>query len=242
MDQPGILLKIQEIDLEIVREERKLDEMPEKRAILELRKKTREVQILHAKAGQLVGRLERAAAKNGDEISGVDDKISSEQKKIMSGEVTNPKELQNLSRELDALKRRKDKLEMEALALMERQEKATGQIAKVEQALEQLGQREATLVEEFTAKGGEIQTLVARLREERATLMKAIDAELYRRYEVLKEAKSGIGVGLLVGASCTACHMELPAERLEELHAGPEVAICPACRRLLVVRGEESTE
>ncbi|MDZ4064065.1 MAG: C4-type zinc ribbon domain-containing protein [Coriobacteriia bacterium] len=242
MDQPGILLKIQEIDLEIVRDERKLDEMPEKRAILELRKKTREVQVLHGKAGQLVGRLDRAAAKNDDEISGVDDKISSEQKKVMSGEVTNPKELQNLSRELDALRRRKDKLEMEALGLMERQEKAVGQIAKIDQALEQLAEREATLVEEFTVKGGEIQTLVARLRGERVALMKELDGELYHRYEALKEAKSGIGVGLLAGGSCTACHMELPAQRLEELHAGSEVAICPACRRLLVVRAEESVE
>jgi predicted nucleic acid-binding Zn-ribbon protein len=242
MDQAATLLKIQELDLEIRRDEKHLDEMPEKRAILETRARIREVEALRAKAEELVDRLGREVAKNEDETTQLSEKIETEQKRVMSGDVTNAKEIQHLTREIDSLKRCREKLEMEQLALLERVEKAKGQVGKVDIGLEQLRSKESGLVDEFTAKGGALQARVDAATKERASLAGSLDSELLARYESLRESKGGIGAGLLKGDACTACRMELPAERVEDLRSGPSIAICPQCRRLIVVEAGEDVD
>jgi len=235
MDEGAVLLKLQATDLEIRRGERQLDELPVKQKILDARHKAREVQALKVKAEHLAERLRRAISKNEDETSQVAQKLEAEQAKVMSGEITNPKEVQHITREMDALRRRKEKLEMEDLDLMERVEKAKGQIAKIDSALEQLAAQEVTLTEEYRAEGGGIQTAIEALKGEREALAAALGPQLLDRYEAARAAKGGVGAATLAGSACTACHMELPAQRLDELLAGPRIAMCPACRRILVI-------
>ncbi|MHB9002503.1 MAG: zinc ribbon domain-containing protein [Coriobacteriia bacterium] len=240
MDQGAALLDLQETDLSILRAEKRLDEMPEKRAILETRKKIRDVGQLRGSAEELVGRLQREVARHEDECSTVKEKLESEQAKFMSGEIKNPKELTHISREMDALKRRLDKLEMEEIALMERVEKAKGQVDKVDAALKQLASKETAVIATFKSQGSELTKEIEALKAHRETLTPKIDADLLARYEAIREAKGGIGVGRLEGSKCTACHMELPIERVASLKGGPDVASCPGCRRLIVIIHEES--
>ncbi len=235
MDASGALLQLQETDLAIMRSLKRLDEMPEKRAILEARKKRREVETLRAKADGLRVRFERDVARTDDECAQITAKIVQEQNKIMSGDITNPKELQHITRELDALKRRRDKLEIEEVALMERVERAKGQVVKIDQALEQLTVKEAHLTEEFKSKGGRLQTEIETMKTERARIAASLPQDVAQKYETVKDAKHGVGVGRLERGTCSACRMELPAERVEELLAGPAVGMCPVCRRMLVI-------
>jgi predicted nucleic acid-binding Zn-ribbon protein len=242
MDQGSTLLRLQDLELEIRRAEKKLDEMPEKRAILETRAKRREVEALGAKAQELVDRLQREIQKNEDESASLSEKIDAEQARVMSGDITNAKEIQHLTREIDALKRRREKLEMEELQFIERVEKAKGQAEKVKTALDQLERKEAKLTEEFTARGGELQTSVQRLGEERDQARSDLDPDVSTRYEELKATKGGIGAGLLRDSACTACRVELPAEQVERLLSGPEIGTCPNCHRMIVVLDQEGGE
>jgi len=242
MDQAGLLVRLQEIDSELKRSQRQLDEMPEKRAILAARKKIAEVEQLKGKAERLVHRLQQDKSRHDDEVAQVREKLEAEQKRVMSGEITNAKEIQHITREMDALKRRIDKLEVETLNLMEKIETAEGQVARVEQAVTQLRAQEAKHVEEFTDKGGSLQQRIDELERERVSVTGQMDAKLLERYEALREAKGGLGAGVLAGAACTACRMELPAEEVASLTAGDDIGVCPACRRLLVVRHEGADE
>jgi uncharacterized protein len=63
---------------------------------------------------------------------------------------------------------------------------------------------------------------------------------LLARYESTAAAKGGIGAAKLLDVACSACRVELPAERLRELREGPDIGLCPNCRRLLVVRGDDA--
>lgn len=234
------LLKLQEADLAEVRARRRLDELPEKRAILETRKKRTEVDGLRARAETFLGVLERDVAKHEDDVASVTEKLASEQARVMSGEVTNPKEVQSITREMDALKRRQDKLEMEELQLMEKVEKAKAQLVKIDEALSALDAREGKLTKEFKAKGGELQSEIDRTHKQREKLAKSLDANTRAAYERARESKGGIGVGVLQDGTCSACRVQLPAERVHALKAGPDTAQCPNCRRILVVRHGES--
>ncbi|MDF1541749.1 MAG: C4-type zinc ribbon domain-containing protein [Anaerosomatales bacterium] len=242
MDVPTALIALQTCDLEIRRAAKLLDELPEKRSILETRHKAEEVRQLKGKAEELVHRLERAIAANTDEVSALDEKIAGVQKTLDGGQVTKPKEVHNLSREMDALKRREDKLDNDTLSLMERLEKAREQVAKVDTALQRLSTRESELIAAYRLKGGEVQSDLEAHKQQRAELAAAVGDELLARYEAAAAAKGGIGAARLLEVACSACRVELPSERLRELREGADVGVCPNCRRLLVVRGDDASE
>jgi hypothetical protein len=239
MDNASSLLDLQETDLGILRMSKRLDEMPEKQAIITARHKIREVSELRLKAEALVSKLQRGVKLNEDEVAGLREKIAAEQAKLNSEEGSDPRQAAFIAREMDSLRRRAEKLELAQLELMERAEKATGQVAKVVAALAQLAKQEAALTEQFKVKGGELQTELETLRVRRDQIAATTDPELLERYEALRGSKGGVGAGRLSGDTCTACRMELPAEDVAHLREAGGVGACPACHRLLVVVADE---
>lgn len=235
MTEGETLLALAEVDLAILRATRELEELPEKRAILALRHRLAEIETLAEKARAYASSVERHLGQATDEMELLEAKIETERVKVVSGSVTNPKELQNLTREIDALLRKKSSLENETLSLMEKSETASAQLAKIEATLAEGREKESALVDRFRQKGGHLQTEIERLRGERAKLAAALSQPLLARYEALREAKHGIGAGVLKGDICGACRTELPAERAQAIQMGPEIAECPNCRRILVV-------
>jgi len=240
MTEGETLLRLMEQDLAIARAAKALDELPEKTAILQLRHRLKEIEGVAVKAEAYVRRANAMVAKSAHEVEMVQAKIDDEQAKVLSGQVNDPKELANLTREIDALSRRKDQLEREELGLMEKVEAGEAQRTKVDAALEEGRAKEAELVELYKARGGEIQTEIARLRAAREATAHMLDGSVLARYERLRESKHGVAVGALKGALCTACRTEIPAGEVQALRAGPEVAECPNCKRILVIVGDAS--
>ena len=68
MDQAASLLELQRLDLEIAHGKKRLGELPEKAAILEIRHKLRDVSALRHKADVLVGKLNADLKAHQDEI------------------------------------------------------------------------------------------------------------------------------------------------------------------------------
>jgi uncharacterized protein len=236
MTQAGSLLELQALDLELLRSHKKLEELPEKHAILQARAKQREVTTLRGKADLLVAKLQSDLKAHQDEITMLTAKIDVEQVKVMA--TTDHRAVTSITREMDGLRRRRDKLEMESLQLMERIDKATAQTGTIDEALAQLAEKEAGLVAQFKQVGGALQSHIAQTETKRAKVAKSLPADLIKRYETARESKGGVGVGELEGDACTACRMVLPAERVRELSGGPAIGTCPQCRRLIVVHPE----
>lgn len=239
MSDGDALLALQEKDLAIVRAERSLDELPEKKAILQLRKRLKDIQGVREQAEAYCRKAEAMVNKSNDEAASIQAKIDAEQAKVMSGEVTNSKELQNLTRELDALKRRKDAVEHEELGLFEKADAGKAQLAKVEAALAEGAAKEAELIEAYKAKGGQLTTEIAAMKRERQAVAATVPQPLLQRYEALRLTKAGIGAGRLTGDICSACRTQIPAGKVQALEAGVPIAECPNCKRILVI-GEPS--
>jgi predicted nucleic acid-binding Zn-ribbon protein len=236
MTQAASLLALQDLDIEIMRAKKRLDELPEKREILATRQKARDVTDLHGKADLLVKKLQADLKAHQDEITTLAEKIAVEQTKVMA--TTDHRAVQSITREMDGLRRRQDKMEMESLQLMERIDKASAQILKIDEALKQLAEKDAALVARFKSVGGALQTEIVDMERRRDETAESIDVDVISRYEQIRESKGGVGVGRLDGEACSACRMSLPAERVRELQSGDDVSVCPQCRRLIVVRVE----
>ena len=235
MTQAASLLALQDLDIEIMRAKKRLDELPEKREILAVRQKIRDVTDLHGKADLLVKKLTADLKAHQDEITTLTEKIAAEQTKVMA--TTDHRAVQSITREMDGLRRRQDKMEMESLQLMERIDKAAAQTLKIDEALTQLAEKDAAALSSGSRPSA------ARCRPRSPTWSSgarrprpAIDADTVARYEKIRESKGGVGVGRLEGEACSACRMTLPAERLRELESGDDISVCPQCRRLIVVR------
>jgi predicted nucleic acid-binding Zn-ribbon protein len=219
---------------------KQLDELPEKRRILETRAKRREIETIRSKADLLLQKLQSQLKAHQDELATLSEKIEAEQKKLMS--TSDHRQVQSLSREIDGLKRRHEKVGVDAAAVSSRIEKAQAQAATVDDALARIDEKEQELISVFQQEGGSIQQRMAQLEADRATYVEELDADLLSRYEMARASKSGIGVGRLESSGCTACRMALPAERVAELESGDDIGVCPACRRLIVVRWEQAEQ
>jgi predicted nucleic acid-binding Zn-ribbon protein len=236
MDEARTLLELQDRDLKIMRLNKQLDEMPEKRAILAARSKIVEITDLLRRAEAVGHAVDARMSKLEDEQAAITQKMDHEQSKLLSGEVKNPKELTAISLELDSLKRRRETLENEELAEMAKRDTASQQAAKVNAAIEGGKVREAGLVAAFKSRGGDMVSELERLTAERTTLAASLAKETRERYESIRAAKHGIAVGSLEGDMCGVCRVSMPHERLERLLEGPDIAICPMCQRMLLVR------
>jgi predicted nucleic acid-binding Zn-ribbon protein len=214
--------------------------MPEKRAILAARHRIAEIEVLLERT-QKVGRvLDATLHRQEDESGRIGEKIDHEQAKLLSGEVTNSKELQNISKELASLTKQRERLDAEILTQMEKREAAEQQADKVQAAIKSGRAKEAGMLADFQGKGADLLAEIETLKKERDALAGKLPAELRRKYAALLESKHGIAVGLLEGRACTACRIELPGERLQALRSGPPIGECPSCHRLLVVPRDDS--
>lgn len=236
MTEGEILLELSELDLALMRARKRLDELPEKRAILSLRRQLKEIEDAVERARAYVHDAEQEIARTEDESASIQARISSEEEKLLAGAISDPREVQNVSREIDALKRRVEALEHEQLGLMQKSEHGKEQLQRVEEVLAKGRAKEAELIDAYRRHGGDIQTEIARLSTERSAAAGRLDEATRERYEALREVKHGIAVGVLKGTVCSACRMEIPAAEVQALLAGPEVGECPNCRRMIVVR------
>ena len=171
-----------------------------------------------------------------DEVAGLDAKSDAETKKLNSGAITAPREIQALSDEVDALARRKRTLEDREIELMEQAEPLTERVEHLS------GQRATTLaeVERLRAAVAEQEAAIdadaSRVRTEREAAAAELDADLLSRYEKLRAKLGGVAVARLQGDLCTGCHVSLPAVELDQLRHAPADAIVTheECGRILV--------
>jgi predicted nucleic acid-binding Zn-ribbon protein len=238
MHSARALTELQEHDLAILRLERELEEMPEKRAILTARAKLAEIEKIRERTQAAIHAMDAVSKGLEDRIEILRSKMVTEQAKLVSGQVSSPKEVQAVSMELDALRRRVEQLEGDLLAEMQKRENGDAQLAKIDAALAAGHQTEATLTQRFKEHGSSVLERIAEESRAKAALLGSIDEALQRRYESLRETRHGIAVGTLDGSMCSACRVTLPSTKVLALESGPDVAVCPSCGRILIVRGE----
>ena len=155
--------------------------------------------------------------------------------RLDAGQVSSPRELENLQSEIASLARRQSDLEEIVLDVMERQETAElrrkaltqEQVALAQQSDEVAARRDAALAE----IGGQ---------EEKAGSLRArvaadVPGDLLDLYGKLR-AQHGVGAAALRRGRCEGCHLSLNTVELAHLRAAPpdEVLRCDECRRILV--------
>ena len=171
-----------------------------------------------------------------DEVARIVAKVTAEDKKLYSGTVSAPKELQAIQDEIKSLNRRRNALEDDVLVQMEAAEPLDAALGAQRAQRAELDAQLAVIRDHLAAAEGVIDSEVARLQDERDNLASGLDPALLRQYDDLRRRLGGVAVARLEGSSCRGCHLQLAAVELDRIRKlDPEVvAHCEECGRILV--------
>ena len=184
-----------------------------------------------AKATALASQLEQKKAELDTKAQR--EKIRDSENQLYGGMVTNPKELQDLQREVEALKRYLSVLEDRQLKTMLESDSSQESLAL---AKKQRTDAEAEFVERNAALMGEKRILeadMARLDEERIAAASPLTQDEIGRYERLRAKKNGVAVASVSDKTCSACGSTLSAALLQASQTPTGTAECTSCGRIL---------
>ncbi len=159
-----------------------------------------------------------------------------DQKRLDSGQVTNPKDLESLQSEIASLAKRQGDLEDVVLEVMERHEAAQERAAELAQRVEsvQAKVQDATARRDVAMDGFESEAET--VRKEREAVAGSVPTDLLKLYEKIREQQGGVGAAKLYQRRCEGCRLELNITEVNDVRAAPEdeVLRCENCRRVLV--------
>ena len=163
-----------------------------------------------------------------------------DQQRLDAGQVSSPRELENLQSEIESLKKRQSDLEDEELEIMEKREVVQTRLQELRDEREQLLGTLDETEKRRDATFAEIDAESEKTSQQRAELATALAPELLALYEKVRAASSGVGAAALHRGRCEGCHLQLNTTDLNNLREAPEdeVVRCEECRRILVRTAE----
>jgi len=232
MSQSFKLFRLQQIDSELDKGEARLKEIA---VLLEDKHKERlsqeRLEIAKQDRDEAAKQLRRAE----QEVQAQRVKIDRSETALYGGKVVNPKELQDLQLESEALKRYLSTLEdlqLEAMLTLddaemnylEASETNTAVIAEVAQQKENLNDEKTNLRQD-----------IERQESERKAAASNLIAQDIRIYESLRQQKNGIAVARVTEQTCTACGSTLSAATFSSAQVPSKITRCDTCGRILYV-------
>ena len=152
--------------------------------------------------------------------------------------IRNDKDLGVAKREVDLLKEEVTALETELMTVMEQVEAATTKQKEIDAELARLtAARDA----EAATLAEKLDRLTAEITREQATrteLVRTVDGELRRKYEMIFSRRGGLAVVEIREGTCQGCRMRVPPQLFNEIQRNTNVVLCPSCQRILYWRND----
>lgn len=168
------------------------------------------------------------------ELESLQTHVSQVDKDLYGGQITAPRELENLRRDSEQLRAQMAHLEDQGLELMTLSEDLD---AQVQDGAAALAAFEETW-EQGTAEAREIySTLRARLQQlqsERERLRATVPVREMALYDELRRTKGGRPLAPMRDGVCQICHVTVPRHKITIAEGGQDaVATCEGCGRIL---------
>lgn len=236
------LLDLQDLDLQLDQLAHKRRSLPELQALAELAAEKAVIDRELVSADTEVEDLRREQKKADSDVEQVRQRKARNQQRLDSGQVSSPKDLENLQHEIGSLDRRISDLEDAELEVMEQLETAEANQARLRTRAEEFAARQAELASGRDTALKELDAQRADLGDRRAVVAAELPAELITQYERLRERNGGIGAARLIGKRCMGCRMELTPSDLNRIKAAAPDAVlrCEECGRILVRTAESA--
>ncbi|WP_181768055.1 zinc ribbon domain-containing protein [Streptomyces albidus (ex Kaewkla and Franco 2022)] len=230
------LLDVQALDTRLTQLAHKRKNLPEHEEIQSLEADLAQLRDFLVASRTEESDTSREQTKAESDVDQVRQRAARDQKRLDSGQVTNPKDLESLQSEIASLAKRQGDLEDVVLEVMERHEAAQERAAELAQRVEsvQAKVQDATARRDVAMDGFESEAET--VRKEREAVAGSVPTDLLKLYEKIREQQGGVGAAKLYQRRCEGCRLELNITEVNDVRAAPEdeVLRCENCRRVLV--------
>jgi hypothetical protein len=228
MSLVGQLHKLQQLDIELQRNQQELNEvanhLSDDKALV-----ATEARIVSQK-DHLDGAKKKQKSSEW-ELEDLQDKVRQINGRLYGGKTKDPKELVNLEKEVKGLKsqiRTKEDALLEFMSQAEEMETGAKTTAgELESLKKEREQRQQTL----GPRKNELEIVLADLKRERKRLVEQINSEAFNIYERIRLAM-GQAVVKVEKGRCLGCHITVPTSQWQKVRAG-DLIQCNNCGRIL---------
>jgi len=229
------LLELADLDAELSRLDHRRRSLPELEEYQRIEARDAELRDEAAALEAAESDLRRQQAKAEVDVEQVRSRVQRDKTRLDAGQVSSPRELENLQSEIASLARRQSDLEEIELGVMERQEAAEQRRKTLTQEQGTLAQQRDEVAARRDAALGEIREQEEKAESLRAGVAADVPGDLLDLYGKLR-AQHGVGAAALRRGRCEGCHLSLNTVDLARIRAAPpdEVLRCEECRRILV--------
>ena len=188
---------------------------------------------LLAAAESKLATVERAMAMSDAEVEKQRIKIQQAEASLYGGAVHNPKELQDLQKDVASLKRHLETLEGRDLETMASVESAEAEVQAAASAVETIQQNRTNQNSDLTKEGESLQKNLERLESERKAVAGNVSKDFFTLYNQLRQQRRGIAVTTISDSSCAACGTTLTPSQQQNARSTTQLFNCPTCGRIL---------
>lgn len=232
MKKIDLLRALQEVDSALDQVRHELEEcrgrLGDDSELVPLREKAeaihRELHVLQDKGKDLDYKIEDIRAR-----------VKKEEKKLYDGSVKNPKELGQLSHDVDLEKEKISKLEDQALSNMDAVEVASAADADAARDLSAREQSWRAEQDALQSRCGDLTAQDADLVAKRTEAAAAVDAATLKSYDTVRRMRGGVAVAPVERGACKGCRISLSSSVIQRARASADLVPCQNCGRFLYV-------
>jgi len=194
---------------------------------------------------ELLVRLRKDFIEKNDLLTETQNKIK--HLKFLLGEAEHEREEYEKQMDIITTQREYEALDKEIKSATERgqqyrkdilREEKEQEVIKIslEQEEKMITQQQFELTEEeakIKAESLEKEKVLADLKVRESQIIPGLDEDILFKFERIIKSKSGLGIVPVKDYVCTGCHMVLPAQFQNDIHAGEDIHFCPYCSRIL---------
>lgn len=160
-------------------------------------------------------------------------KIQQAEASLYGGLVQNPKELQDLQKDVASLKRHLETLEERELEAMLTAETAEKDLDAAKSTLDTVRSKLGTQFHDLTQESEGINKELEKLSSERSAVMRDLASPAVNIYDQLRKQRRGVAVATVSDGSCAACGTTLTASQQQSARSTSQLFYCPSCGRVL---------
>ncbi|MCI6548698.1 MAG: C4-type zinc ribbon domain-containing protein [Coriobacteriaceae bacterium] len=234
MTEAQALVRLQEIDLDMLRLASTLAAMPQQKKMQAIARARRKVQGELTKIFAQRKDLETYVSENQEDLEHYRARTEEVRAEASSGS-HGYRQIQDYEAHLTGLAKKIEKLEHNRARLDEELERVRRAEGNASLTLERLDEEDAAQKKSFETDGAQIRRRIVELDEERKAVVAQVSAEHTSAYEDSRKRFKGLAVERLVGNVPSVCRVKLQPAAFHDLTHGDDVAECPYCHRILIV-------
>jgi predicted nucleic acid-binding Zn-ribbon protein len=160
-------------------------------------------------------------------------KIEQAEASLYGGSVRNPKELQDLQKDIASLKKYLETLEERELEAMLNLETAQQEFQNTESELERTQTQVSEQNQDLNRETESLLKNLERLQTERGAVISDLAASAVEIYDQLRKQRRGLAVTTITDSACAACGTTLTPSQQQSARSTSQLFNCPSCGRIL---------